>query len=184
MAMPALVPRYSVDQLDSFPDDGNRYELLDGVLLVTPAPGVPHEFVVVRLRELLGRYLGERALVFTRGAVQLLPHDHLEPDLLVVPFMSRVPKTWADLPEIWLTVEVSGRGSRVYDRDFKHAAYHRLGAQTTWRADMLTRTVTYSSIEGGPSVTTADRFAWRAPGFAEALQIDVAPLFAGIDTDE
>ena len=31
------VPRYTVDDLDTFPEDGNRYELLDGVLLVTPA---------------------------------------------------------------------------------------------------------------------------------------------------
>jgi hypothetical protein len=39
--MPVSVPRYTVDDLDAFPDDGNRYELLDGVLLVTPAPAVP-----------------------------------------------------------------------------------------------------------------------------------------------
>ena len=33
---PVTVPRYTVDDLDGFPDDGNRYQLLDGVLLVTP----------------------------------------------------------------------------------------------------------------------------------------------------
>ena len=49
--MPAILPRYTVDDLDSFPDDGNRYELLDGRLLVTPAPMPPHEFVVLRIRE-------------------------------------------------------------------------------------------------------------------------------------
>ena len=40
MAMAITVPHYTVDDLDDFPDDGNRYELLDGVLLVTPAPNM------------------------------------------------------------------------------------------------------------------------------------------------
>jgi hypothetical protein len=38
MAMPVAVPRYTLRDLESFPDDGSRYELLDGVLLVTPPP--------------------------------------------------------------------------------------------------------------------------------------------------
>jgi hypothetical protein len=49
MAMPVSVPRYTVDDLDSLPNDGNRYELLDGVLLVSPAPMPPHELVVNRI---------------------------------------------------------------------------------------------------------------------------------------
>src|ERR1043166_5242305 len=38
MAMSVAVPRYTLEDLESFPDDGNRYELVDGILLVTPAP--------------------------------------------------------------------------------------------------------------------------------------------------
>jgi hypothetical protein len=38
MGMAVSVPRYTVDDLEGFPDDGDRYELLDGILLVTPAP--------------------------------------------------------------------------------------------------------------------------------------------------
>ncbi len=37
MVMPIAVPRYNIEDLESFPDDGNRYELLDGILLVSPA---------------------------------------------------------------------------------------------------------------------------------------------------
>ena len=40
MGMAVSVPRYTVDDLEHFPDDGNRYELLDGLLLVTPAHDV------------------------------------------------------------------------------------------------------------------------------------------------
>lgn len=49
MAMPISVPSYTVDDLDRFPPDGNRYELLEGMLLVTPAPGLPHQVVTQRL---------------------------------------------------------------------------------------------------------------------------------------
>jgi hypothetical protein len=41
MAMPATVARYTLQDLESFLNDGNRYELVDGILLVTPAPLLP-----------------------------------------------------------------------------------------------------------------------------------------------
>jgi hypothetical protein len=44
--MPALLPRYSLEDLARFPDDRNRYELVAGHLLVTPEPAPPHELVV------------------------------------------------------------------------------------------------------------------------------------------
>jgi len=44
MSMALRVPRYTVDDLEHFPEDGNRCELLDGVLLVTPAPSVAEVF--------------------------------------------------------------------------------------------------------------------------------------------
>ena len=50
MAMAISVPRYTVADLGRFPNDGNRYELLDGVLLVTPAPSHAHQIIVTRLQ--------------------------------------------------------------------------------------------------------------------------------------
>ncbi|HET9276117.1 MAG TPA: hypothetical protein VFN96_08605, partial [Gemmatimonadales bacterium] len=58
--MPAAVPRYTLQDLDSFPEDGNRYELVDGILLVTPAPLPPHDAVVMRLISLRNVHFGPR----------------------------------------------------------------------------------------------------------------------------
>lgn len=59
MAMP-VVPesrRYSVAEVLEFPDDGNRYEVVQGELLVTPAPRTRHQVIVARLLHRLNDYL-------------------------------------------------------------------------------------------------------------------------------
>ena len=48
-AWPAIGRPFTVDDLDRMPDDGRRYELVDGVLIVSPAPANPHQFVVGEL---------------------------------------------------------------------------------------------------------------------------------------
>src|SRR5256885_1296602 len=50
MAMAISIPRYTIADLERFPDDGNRYELLDGVLIVTPSPSNAHQVIVNRLQ--------------------------------------------------------------------------------------------------------------------------------------
>src|SRR5690348_11278011 len=89
------VPRYTVDDLDRFPEDGNRYELLDGVLLVTPAPRAVHQIVVNRIAYRLTEAAGAAAHVVGPGAISVPPHTQLQPAILVYP--SRVPPTtdWA-----------------------------------------------------------------------------------------
>lgn len=184
MAMPSMLPQYTVEDLDRFPDDGNRYELLDGALLVTPAPMPPHEVVVLRIRDALVAYLGKAAMVFTHGAVQVRPRNHLEPDLLVLPASVPVARLWSEIRGFWLVVEVSGRGSRLYDRDFKHAAYHALGVAEVWRADLRDRCLDVSRSDRPGVVSRRDRLEWRAPGASTSVSFDLHEVFAGIDDDE
>jgi hypothetical protein len=77
----------------------------------------------------LVRAVAGRAHTPTRGAVQLPPRNHLEADLLVVPAFDRIPRRCSEVRNYWLAVEGSGCGSRVYDRDFTHAAYRALGVR-------------------------------------------------------
>ena len=57
MAMPAAHTEWTVDMLDALPDDGQRYEIIDGVLFVTPAPSDVHQYVVGELLTLHLAYL-------------------------------------------------------------------------------------------------------------------------------
>jgi Uma2 family endonuclease len=183
MAMPVMVPRYTVADLDSFPNDGNRYELLDGVLLVSPAPMPPHEFVVIRIRDQLIGYLDRAALVLTNGAVQVGATNYLEPDLLVLPASTPVARDWGKIRGFWLAVEVSGRGSRIYDRDFKQAAYLALGVAEAWRVDLGEHSIDVGRPGSAGLITVRDRLVWRPPGFEVEFSLDIPALFTGIEDD-
>ena len=57
MGMPAIINDWTVEMLDALPDDGQRYEIIDGVLFVTPGPGEGHQDIVGELYGLLREYL-------------------------------------------------------------------------------------------------------------------------------
>jgi Uma2 family endonuclease len=182
MAMPLVVPRYTLNDLESFPDDGNRYELLDGELLVTPAPAMSHDLVVARMtRALIGYLPPELAVVFTHGSVELEPNVHLEPDLLVVPVSELAPPIdpgprWTRIRSWWLAVEVSGTGSAVYDRDHKTPAYLALGVREVWRVDLKEACVFVSRPEEAEQ-RHAVQLTWQPPERAEPLRLSVPELF-------
>src|SRR5258708_26219728 len=143
MGMAATIPYYTVEDLERFPSDGNRYELLDGVLLVTPAPSFAHEVVAARIALILANavQVPGHAHVLTRAAVSFPPRTQLEPDILVVPHCFPLGSKWHEITEHWLAVEVISRSSRVYDREFKRDAYLALGVREVWLVDRDDRSV-------------------------------------------
>lgn len=178
MAMPIAVPRYTIADLDRLPDDGNRYELLAGVLLVTPAPGPPHQLVLGRLTMVLSAYLlpSGAAVLVTPGAIQSGDDTQLEPDLLVIPTAMAHHDSWRKIKGWWLAVEVSGRGSRIYDRDFKRDAYLALGVREYWRLDLTERRL-YRSVPGrSGEVGHADLVSWHPPEMPVPLTISIPEL--------
>ncbi|MBI4503298.1 MAG: Uma2 family endonuclease [Gemmatimonadetes bacterium] len=184
--MPVVVPRYTLEDLQSFPNDGNRYELLDGVLLVTPAPLPPHQIVLDRLVRALHLYFGTsgKAHICTPGSVEIAPNLHLEPDILVIPEMERIAEKWTEVRTWWLAVEISGRGSRVYDRDHKRTAYIAVGVQEVWRADLAARWIFITRPGSSEERAAEAQLVWQAPQMAHALVLDVASVFEGIEGDE
>ncbi len=181
MAMPITVPRYTVADLDDFPEDGNRYELIDGVLLVTPPPGTLHQGVLSRIHGQLLRAAGitDAAWVVSPGAVVLPPLTQLEPDLLVYPARFPLGVKWEDVTERWLAVEVLSRSSRMYDREFKRAAYQAMGLAEVWLVDARDRSVeVWRAGEAGAIVR--DVIRWRPPTLDIVVDVDLGEVFAGV----
>ena len=84
------------EDLDAMPDDGHRYELLDGILVVSPAPRLVHQQVVLMLsRVLFDACPSEFRMYFAPVDVVLAEDTVMQPDLLVAP---REAFTERDLP--------------------------------------------------------------------------------------
>ena len=182
MAMPLPLPTYTTDDLRAFPDDGCRYELLNGLLLVTPQPANAHQVVVVRLLADLLSYLGTRgpAVVVTPGEIEVAPSVHLEPDLLVYPARFGPEDNWPTITGWWLAVEVSGRASRRYDRDYKREAYLTLGVREVWLVDLAEKCVLVSRDGTPRDVRHVEQLSWHPEQMPEPLVVDCALLFRGL----
>ena len=180
MGMALTVPRYTVDDLERFPDDGNRYELLDGMLIVTPAPRNAHQLTVSELQGRLYGLLHGVARVVGPGAVVRLPGTQLEPDLLVYPSRFGPKHTWVDITEHWLAIEVLSRSSRFYDREFKRDAYFQLGVQQVWLVDIEDRSVDIWRSRSEHSVVR-DVIRWTVPTTDLEATIDLTEVFAGFE---
>ena len=175
MGMAVSIPFYTVDDLANFPDDGNRYELLDGVLLVTPLANQEHQVIAVRLiYKLCGALVGSGVRVVGPGVVQL------EPDVLVYPSRFPVNARWSEITEHWLAVEIFSPGSRIYDREFKRDAYLRLGVREVWLVDADNRSVEICRAPG-VSEQVSDVITWRPAAADVEVRIDLADIFMGLE---
>jgi Uma2 family endonuclease len=182
MGMAISVPRFTIDDLDRFPDDGNRYEVLDGYLIVTPAPSTGHQIIATRLAANLFDALGRPgyAHIVAPGAVVRAPRTQLQPDILVYPTRFSPKVEWAKVGEHWLAVEVFSRSSRIYDRELKRDAYFALGVQSVWLVDPQDFSVEIWS-ERDKAEIVRDRIEWDVAATTVRVSIDLAEVFAGIE---
>ncbi len=183
MAMPLSVPRYTTDMLRRFPRDGMRYELLDGVLLVTPQPTQAHQVIAGRLHQALAQYLHPAGLarIVSPGEIELRPRTLLDPDILVYPASYPLRARWTQIRGWWLAVEVLSRSSRVYDRDFKRDAYLALGVGEVWLVDPRDRVVLISRPDGTRDEPVREWLRWRPAGMPSPLELALGPVFEGLE---
>lgn len=129
-AWPEIGRPFTVDDLDRMPDDGRRYELVDGVLVVSPAPTNLHQYVLGELLFTL-RQVCPRGLATLPGpGLMMSDSSELIPDLVVTPVESLVDAKLTAPP--LLVAEVRSPSTAVFDLNTKKAVYERFGIESYW----------------------------------------------------
>jgi len=132
-AWPPAGQLFTVDELDRMPDDGRRYELLDGVLIVSPRPRVLHQEVAFQLAIELHEVCPSHLRVIPEPAVMLSKITEFDPDIVVIRReLLREAKVTA--PPL-LIVEVRSPSTALIDLNRKKAAYEQFGVPSYWVVD-------------------------------------------------
>ena len=135
--MTSVIPHgrpFTVDDLEGFPDDGNRYELIDGMLLVSPAPSWEHQEVGLALFVLLrGHCPPDLRALAAPFAVQTALDSEVQPDIIVARYVDFRSKNLPVAP--LLAVEVLSPSTRLKDLNLKRAHYERIGVASYWILD-------------------------------------------------
>ncbi|MEV0614209.1 Uma2 family endonuclease [Nonomuraea sp. NPDC050404] len=129
-------PPFTVDDLLEFPDDGNRYELCDGSLLVSPAPVPLHQRIIFRLQRILDDALPPGLEPLSTVNLRVTDKDFYIPDLVVVPDESVDDVGLMFAPaHLLLAVEVGSPSTAKRDEVLKVAAYAEAGIPAYWRVE-------------------------------------------------
>jgi Uma2 family endonuclease len=134
--------------LQDLPDDGHRYELIDGTLLVSPAPRWQHQLVLGRLHLLLsGACPPDLCVVFAPFAVALADDTEVQPDLLVAPRSQFTDKELPGPP--LLALEVLSPSTRRVDLLLKRDRLQSAGVPSYWIVDPDELSITVLELRDG-----------------------------------
>jgi Uma2 family endonuclease len=173
---------WTYDEYARLPDDGSRYEVVDGEVLVTPAPSTTHQHILGTLymglrsyveRERLGVVLPDVDLLFVEG-------QFLRPDLLFVPNAARDGITSRGVERTpGLVVEIQSPSSGSIDRVKKPRRYRDFGVPEYWVLDPEQRVVwIWRFAEGAEEPERVEgRFVWYPEGGSAELVLTTEDLF-------
>jgi Uma2 family endonuclease len=165
-----------------FPDDGNRYEVIDGEVLVTPAPSTNHQHVLFTVAVALRQYVERWNLGVVLPEVDLLfvTGQFLRPDMLFVPNSAKEGVTNRGVEEApGLVVEVLSPTSGGIDKVKKPRRYGDFGVPEYWVVDPEEQVVwvwRFSAGKTEPERLT-DRVTWSPEGSPEPLVLELAAIF-------
>ena len=182
MGMAQASTTWTGERVRALPDDGLRYELVDGELLVTPSPGWTHQTAVAALFRRLDGYVGSNALGWVRFApadISLGEDEVLQPDLFVIPAALN-PRSWQEVRALLLVIEVLSPGTARYDRLIKRRRYQRASVPEYWIVDLDARLVErWKPDDTRPEILT-ETLEWTpAPGL-KPLEIELPVFFAEV----
>lgn len=165
---------WTVDDLERLPEDGLRYELVDGVLLVSPSPRVPHQVALTGLVLLLGNAAPEHLRVLAAPLdITITRTRLLQPDVVVLhvdqltgPKVSGVPL---------LAVEVLSPSTRATDTTLKRHVLEQAGVPSYWLLDPEAATLTVLELQDGSYRVVAEASGGQALAVARPFPVTVVP---------
>ena len=179
---------FTYDDLADTPDDGNRYEIINGELIVSRSAYVNHQRVVGRLTLTLSRFVDARQLgeVFISPLdVVLSPYNSVQPDLFFIA-RDRLPhlmgRVITGAPD--LAVEVLSERSRRIDLVRKKALYAMAGVQEYWAVDPQHRAVTVFTLAHGLYEVVEIRDGVARSLLLPGFEVNIPELFAGTEDDD
>jgi len=182
MGMPQTETRWTAELVRALPDDGKRYELVSGELVVTPAPAPLHQSILAALYDRLSPYLqrtGAGRIRWSPADLAFGEDEILQPDLFVVP--ARLPRQirrWTDITSLLLAVEVLSPSTARYDRIVKRRRYQRAGVPEYWIVDPDARVIERWRPSDERPEMASELLEWQPVADSSPLLLDLPALFA------
>ena len=182
MGMPASAqPYYTVDEVLAFPEDGNKYELIYGELVVSPTPRFWHQQVVMRLTHLLHAYCQHETIgqVFNVSAdLSWGRRDVItQSDVFVLSIEDGGIDRWADVRHVPLIAEVLSPSTARHDRFGKRLVYRDQRVDTYWIVDADDYTVEVWTPDAQFPRMEREQITWWPTGASQPLVVVLAALF-------
>ncbi|HEY0605304.1 MAG TPA: Uma2 family endonuclease [Herpetosiphonaceae bacterium] len=152
MATP-LKPSLTVADLELMPDDGNRYELLEGELVVSRAPRLTHQRISGNIFALLHQHLSRHPIgeVFATPGIVFDQISSVIPDLVFVSYERQaeivVDDRFIAAPELVIEILSPGEENAYRDRVTKRQIYGRFGVSEYWIVDPERQALEVYAIE-------------------------------------
>ena len=181
MAMPVAPEYYTAEMVRALPEDGNRYEVVWGELLVSPSPRQVHQRIVFRLARAVADYCDAHGL----GESMISPADIswsadtlVQPDVFVIAPEESGGDDWRRVRTLRLVIEVLSPSTARHDRFQKRKLYQASGVGTLWLVDVEREIVEVWTPDATfPSVETV-RVSWHPSGATVPFSVELAEIFA------
>jgi Uma2 family endonuclease len=166
--------------IDESPMYGPRYELIDGELLVSPAPGRTHERAVAWFLASLEPFVERERLgdvLPSPADVELAPDTISQPDLFVVPSAHAGAVNWAPVSRIILSIEVVSPKTAKADRGRKRTHYLSAGVNEYWIVDLDARVIERWRAAGDEPDMESSALRWNPAGASCPLVLELSRLW-------
>lgn len=182
MGMPQTETRWTAELVRALPDDGKRYELVSGELVVTPAPAPLHQRLVSVMIHQLDAYLrrtGVGRLLTSPADLAFGEDEILQPDLFVLPASLRPQfSAWSEVTSLLLAVEILSPSTARYDRIVKRRRYQRAGVPEYWIVDPDARVIERWRPNDERPEVASEILEWQPATETPPLLLGLAALFA------